>query len=198
VIRERRRAVASLLELARHPDATETMMQKAIGSRYWIFGGQYVGIADKRAIVPLDQYDIPLICADGSLEIVELKGPAAALVRKHRNHLIVANEVHEAVNQCLNYLRSLDEMGASLTTLYRNEAGVSYDLRRARGTIVLGHPDRPSPIEANREQIDQTIRSYNAHLSRLRVLTYADLLESAERALQFAAEDADHPTSAAD
>jgi len=101
----------------------------------------------------------------------------------------VANEVHEAVNQCLNYLRTLDELGAALRTHYRNESGIDFDLRRARGTVILGHPDRSSSVEATREQIDQTLRSYNAHLSRLRVLTYADLLESAERALQFAAEE---------
>jgi hypothetical protein len=195
VIRERRRIIAGLLQLARDPATTETKMHGAIGSHYWIFGGQYIGVADRRTLVPLDQYDIPLICADGSLEIVELKGPGASLVRKHRNHLIVANEVHEAVNQCLNYLRSLDEAGATLTTLYRNESGTAYDLRRAKGTIVLGHPDRATSVEATREQIDQTIRSYNAHLSRLRVLTYADLLESAERALQFASEDIDHSAS---
>lgn len=189
VVRERRRVVANLLVLARDVDTTETMMHEAIGSKYWIFGGQYVGIADRRTIAPLDQHDIPLICADGSLEIVELKGPGAGLVRKYRNHLIVANEVHEAVNQCLNYLRTLDELGAALRTHYRNESGLDFDLRRARGTVILGHPDRSSSVKATREQIDQTLRSYNAHLSRLRVLTYADLLESAERALQFAAEE---------
>jgi hypothetical protein len=190
VIRERRRVIANLQQLALDPDTNETKMHAAIGTRYWIFGGQYVGIADRRTLVPLDQYDIPLICADGSLEIVELKGPEARLVRKYRSHLIVANEVHEAVNQCLNYLRHLDETGAVLRTQYRNELSIDFDFRRARGTVIIGHPDRAPSAEASREQIDQTIRSYNAHLSRLTVLTYADLLESAERALRFASEEA--------
>lgn len=189
IIRERRRVVSSLQQLALDEGTNETKMHEAIGARYWIFGGQYVGIADRRTIVPLDQYDIPLICADGSLEIVELKGPEAKLVRKHRNHFIVANDVHEAVNQCLNYLRALDEFGATLRTQYRNEFNVDFDFRRARGKVIIGHPGRAVSDEATREQIDQTIRSYNAHLSRLTVLTYADLLESAERALQFASEE---------
>lgn len=34
-------------------------------------------------------------------------------------------------------------------------------------------------------QVVQTIRSYNAHLSRIQVVTYSELLDSAERALQF-------------
>jgi hypothetical protein len=189
VIRERRRAIANLQQLALDPETNETKMHAAIGTRYWIFGGQYVGIADRRTLVPLDQYDIPLICADGSLEIVELKGPEARLVKNYRSHLIVVHEVHEAVSQCLNYLRNLDEMGAALRTQYHNELNMDFDFRRARGTVIIGHPDRASSTVASREQIDQTIRSYNAHLSRLTVLTYADLLDSAERTLRFASEE---------
>ena len=189
VIRERRRVVSDLQQLALDPNANETKMHAAIGSKYWVFGGQYVGIADRRTIVPLDQYDIPLVCADGSLEIVELKGPEASLVRKHRNHLIVSDDVHEAVSQCLNYLRHLDELGAALRTQYKNELQIDFDFRRAKGTVVIGHPGRGVPTGVSREQVDQTIRSYNAHLSRLTVITYSDLLESAERALRFASEE---------
>jgi hypothetical protein len=50
---------------------------------------------------------------------------------------------------------------------------------------VIGHQDRARPAGVTREQVDQTIRSYNAHLSRVQVLTYDDLLDSAERALTF-------------
>ncbi|MGK5519158.1 Shedu anti-phage system protein SduA domain-containing protein [Micromonospora sp. URMC 107] len=188
VIRERRRIVAELQELASDPHSNERKMQAAMGKRYWLFGGQYIGVADRRTLVQLDQYDIPLICADGSLQVVELKGPESKLVRQHRNHLIVADQVHEAVSQCLNYLRSLDEMGAGYRTLYRNELGVDYDLRRARGLVVIGHPNRAHGSGISREQIDQAIRSYNAHLSRIQVVTYADLLDSAERALRFESE----------
>jgi hypothetical protein len=187
IIQQHRKVVAKLRALAMDPHTNETTMQAAIGRRYWLFGGQYVGVAE-RTLVPLDQYDIPLICADNSLHIVELKGPEAKLVRRHRNHLIVANEVHEAVSQCLNYLRSLDEAGATLQTLHRNELGTQYDYRRSRGTVLIGHPERVSIPGVTRAQIDQTIRSYNAHLTRIQVVTYTDLLDSAERALRFEAE----------
>src|SRR5262249_17831261 len=150
--------------------STEATMHKAMRDLYWLFGGQYVGVADRRHLVPLDEYDIPLICADGSLQIVELKGPGSKLVRRHRSQLIVADEVHEAVSQCLNYLRSLDEMGASLRTLYQNELGISHDYRRAQGMVVIGHPDRVVTPDITREQIDQTVRSYNAHMSRIQII----------------------------
>lgn len=45
VVRERQRIVAELQLLVRAPGTTETEFRAAIGSHYWIFGGQYVGIA---------------------------------------------------------------------------------------------------------------------------------------------------------
>jgi hypothetical protein len=188
VIRQRRQVISNLHELALNPGVDEPKLHAEIGDRYWLFGGQYVGVADRRTLVPLDEYDIPLVCADGSLQLVELKRPDSKLVRKHRNHLIPSNEVHEAVSQCQNYLRSLDEMGASLRTLHHNELGLDYDYRRARGTVVIGHQDRVQLPGVTREQIDQCIRSYNADRSRVQVVTYADLLDAAVRALKFDAE----------
>jgi len=185
VIAARRRTVADLQALAVADGTTETTMHRAMGDNYWIFGGQYVGIAPRSDFALLDRHDYMLLCADGSVQIIELKGPDSVLTRKHRNHFIVTNEVHEATSQCLNYLRSLDEQGPTLQTTYRNELGLDIDFRRARGTVVIGHPDRNDGAAANKAQVVQTIRSYNAHLARIQVVTYADLLEAADRALRF-------------
>jgi antiviral defense system Shedu protein SduA/restriction endonuclease XhoI-like protein len=197
VVQRRRQTVRELIAMAVHPDTSERRMHGAIGRNYWLFGGQYTGIA-RQDLMPLDRHDIPLVCADGSLEIVELKGPGAALVKRHRSHLIVSGKVHDAVSQCIGYLRMIDEAGATLQTVHRNELGLDYDYRRARGVVVIGHPGCARNDGVSREDIDQTIRSYNAHLSRVKVITYADLLESAERTLRFETEsDAARPTGAA-
>lgn len=184
VLAQRRELVAQLRELAEDPTTTETDMQRALGDSYWLFGGRYVGVAERRNIAPLDQHDIPLLAADGTLHIVELKGTRIPrLVRQHRNHPIVGNDVHEAVSQAMNYLRTLDEMGAALTTLYRDDLGAHYDLRRVFATVVIGHPAHVEGVDTR--QVEQTIRTYNAHLSRVEVITYAALLDSAERTLDF-------------
>jgi Shedu protein SduA, C-terminal len=195
VIASRRNIIAHLQALAAADGTTETLMHRAIAGNYWVFGGQYVSIAPRRDFALLDQHDYPLLCADGSIQIVELKGPGCALVRKYRNHYIVSNEVHEATSQCLNYLRSLDEQGQMLQTAYRNELGIDIDFRRARGTVVIGHLARSETSTASRFQIEQTIRSYNAHISRIQVITYSDLLDSADRALRFEAPAEDEATS---
>lgn len=187
IVRRRREIIARLRELALATDANESVMQKALEPHFWLFGGQYVGVAARRDLMNLHQHDIPLVAADQSLTIIELKGPEAPLVRQPRpNHLTVSNAVNEAVGQCMNYLRTLDELGPGLRTVHRTDLGLDYDYRRARATVVIGHPDRSDATRlASREQIDQTLRTYNAHMSRIHVQTYADLLDSAERALTF-------------
>jgi Domain of unknown function (DUF4263) len=184
LISQRRGLVARLREMAGNPRTTETDLQRVMGDAYWLFGGRYVGVAERRNLAPLDQHDIPLLGADGTLHIVELKGPNIPnLVRKHRNHYIAGTEVHEATSQAMNYLRTLDETGATLTTTYRNEFGVDYDMRRVFATVVIGHPAHA--VHPDTRIIEQTLRSYNAHLSRVEVITYASLLDAAERALAF-------------
>lgn len=191
VLSQRRKLVMDLSALVTDPAASETDVQRLIGNEWWLFGGRYVGVADRRSLVMLDQFDIPLLSADGTLHIVELKGPnIPKLVYRYRNHLIVGQEIHEAVAQAMNYLRSLDEQGATLETTYRNEFGQEYDMRRVFATVVVGHPAHLREETVSEPQIDQTIRSFNAHLSRLKVITYKELVDTAERALVFEANQA--------
>jgi hypothetical protein len=181
----RRELVSRLQELAATPDTTETEMHNLIGDAYWLFGGRYIGVA-RRDLVQLDQHDIALMGVDGTLHVVELKGPCVPrLVRKFRNHWIVGNQVHEAVSQAMNYLRGFDEQGPTLESTYRNEFGEDWDMRRLHATVVIGHPSHVSDGAASNRAIEQTVRSYNAHLSRVEVITYKSLLDAAHQALRF-------------
>ncbi|MDQ2873943.1 MAG: DUF4263 domain-containing protein [Actinomycetota bacterium] len=190
VVAKRRSLIAELQAMIQHPATTETQVQRLIGHAYWIFGGRYVGVA-RRNMMPLDQHDIPLLGADGTLHIVELKGPfIEKLVRLHRNHWIVGDEVHEAVGQAMSYVRAFDELGSGNSMYYQNELGQNYDMRRVFATVVIGHPRHARIIGKGSRPIEervvqQTIRSYNAHLSRVEVITYRDLADTAERALAF-------------
>lgn len=184
IISQRRQLVTRLREMAEKPATTETDLQRVMGDAYWLFGGRYVGVAERRNLAPLDQHDIPLLGADGTLHLVELQGPnIPRLIHRHRNHYIAGTDVHEATSQAINYLRTLDETGAMLTTTYRNEYGVDYDMRRVFATVVIGHPAHVTNVDAR--TIEQTLRTYNAHLSRVEVITYAALFDAAERALAF-------------
>ena len=101
VLEGRRELVSRLRQLVDDPATTETEVQTLIGKEHWIFGGRYVGVAERRSLTMLDQHDIPLLGSDGTLHVVELKGPSVNnLIVRHRNHWIVGPSVHEAAAQC--------------------------------------------------------------------------------------------------
>lgn len=186
VLAARRELVRSASELAREDDITEQAMQQAIGDAWWIFGGRYIRVLQRRDLLSLDQHDIPLITADGSLHIVELKSPKIpALVRRHRNHWIVGAELHEATMQAANYIRSADELGLQLQTLVSDELGIDVKLRRVFATVVIGHRDHIRDPGVPTDQLDLALRTYNASLSRIEVITFDQLFDAANRSLQF-------------
>lgn len=186
VIAARRDLLAVAAELASQSDTTETMMQNCIGDAWWIFGGRYVGQLPRRDLIQLDEHDLALISGDGSLHIVELKGPVVgSLLKKHRNHWIVGAPVHDATMQAFNYLRSADEQALQLQTNVAEELDIHIKLRRSFATVVVGHRDHVTNSDAPAGALELALRTYNSHLSRVQVVTYDQLLESAERALQF-------------
>jgi hypothetical protein len=143
-----------------------------------MFGGLFVGRATRRLLTVRDQLDLSLIRSDGTLHGVELKrANVPELVVEYRNHLIVGPNVNEAVGQAINYLRSLDEQRANILA----ELGI--DCRRASMTVVIGHP-RFVAGRITATEVAETIRTYNAHLTRIHVMTYQDLLDGADRSLR--------------
>ena len=193
VIRQRRELLQKLREVVRDKSTPEAAVQRIIGRSHWIFGGEYTGTSERRDLLPLDQHDILLVCADRSVHVVELKKPGAALVRCHRNGLIMSNEVHEAVSQCRNYVQKMDDMGLTLGTLYRNTLDLDYDYLRTKGTVVIGNPDHVEIHGVTQQMVAHAIRSFNTDQSRVQVLTYLDLINRAEEALRFVEDDLEAP-----
>jgi hypothetical protein len=147
----------------------------------WIFGGEFLAGTGRRQLTVLDQLDLVLFRPDGSLHGVELKRPGILrLVKKPLNHWIVGSHVHEAVGQAESYLRELDEARDHILSR------LDIDCRRASMTVVIGHRDHDQS-DATSQEIDEAIRTYNSHLSRVSVTTYDNLIENAQRMLDLAA-----------
>ncbi|TCB89391.1 DUF4263 domain-containing protein [Micromonospora zingiberis] len=173
-------AIAELRELIDDPRSRENALQRVLERNTWMFGGFYIGKSARRKLTLREQLDIPLIRADGSLHGVELKTARIKdLVVRHYDRLIVGPSVNEAVGQVINYLDHLDQQQAII------QSDLEVDCRRAAMTVVIGHP-RYVACGASAAEVAETIRSYNTHLTRVQVMTYKDLLDSAERALQLA------------
>ena len=178
---ELRRRAARLKELrtvVEDRTGAEADVQRALEGQYWIFGGRFVDEAAHRRLVPGDEVDIPLIRGDGALHIVELKrsmslkGP---LVKRYRDAWVPAAQVHEAVGQAVNYLTGLDE------NRERIRADFGIETRRASALVLVGHPALHP--EVPEEEVNEALRTFNAHLTRVEVLTYKELVDNAERSL---------------
>jgi hypothetical protein len=193
VIKQRRELLQKLRKVVSDKSASEAAVQRIIGRNHWIFGGEYTGASERRDLLPLDQHDILLVRADRSVHVVELKKPGAALVRRHRNGLIMSNEAHEAVSQCRNYVQRMDDAGSTMETIYSNALGLEYDYLRTQGTVVIGNPDHVEIPGVTRQMVARAIRSFNNDQSRVRVITYMDLIERAEEALRFGEDDLETP-----
>lgn len=178
-LQRRAAGLAILRQVVEDPHATEHQLQQAISGHYWIFGGRYVGDEKSyRRLVPGDEYDIPLVRADGALQIVELKlamGLNSPLIKRHRGAWVTASAINDSVSQAVAYLVGLDEHRLRI----REEIGI--DTRRASAIVLIGHPAAQPDVPE--EAIYETIRTLNTHLARVEVLTYKELVDNADRSI---------------
>lgn len=181
---KQRDVIAKLKVAVENPGTRENDLQRILDGGWWMFGGRFIGKEKRRSLTVLDQLDIPLIRADGALHIVELKRASISdLVIEHRNHYVVGPQVNEAVGQAMNYLRELDEQRDSILVKLGIECSRSF------ATVVIGDPRYVQDVSA--KDLSQALRTYNAHLARVEVITYADLIRGAESALTLGRETAD-------
>lgn len=158
------------------PEAAENELRDALAASPWIFGGRYL---DVRLLLPDSEFDLLLIRGDGSMRIVVVR-PAMriqGLIKRSRGGWSLMPEVHDAAAQAQSYLVSLDEN----RDWVREKLGV--DTRRAGATVLIGHPAVQPHIPE--EQVNEVLRRFNAQHTRVEVITYKELADSAERSLSF-------------
>lgn len=178
-LRRQREVTERFEHLVRDPASTEPQLQAALEDNWWLLGGNYVARVDRRKLTLLDQFDIPLLRADGVLHVIELKkANVRGVVRRHRQHCIVGPEVNSAVGQAANYLRSVDEQ--------RHLIGGEHDVecRRAFASVIIGHPEHNGQSDVTSAEFREALRTYNSHLSRIEVLTYEDLIVAARNTIR--------------
>ncbi|MCA2210562.1 Shedu anti-phage system protein SduA domain-containing protein [Nocardia rosealba] len=158
--------------------ATETDLQRLIQAQPWMFGGSFLAASVRRRLVPGDEMDIPLLRGDGSLHVVELKRAMSAhILKRHRGAWVPTAEVHDAAAQAINYLVGLDENRERI----RTEFGI--ETRRSSAVVVIGHP--AAHPDVSEETVADVLRTFNSHMCRVDVMTYKELIDSAERALGY-------------
>lgn len=171
----RRSLLNELRATISNPHSSESDLQRSLVGNVWIFGGDYISEVADRRMVERQEFDIPILRPDGSLHVVELKRANVRTTTRHRGSLIPNSQVHRAVGQVMNYLLALDENRGMISERY------GIEVRRTSATVVIGHPKFQS--DASEAELNTVLRMYNAHLARVDVMTYKQLIDSAERAL---------------
>lgn len=172
-----RSALDTLAMVAEDPTKNEHDLQRALQDQWWIFGGRFMDIAKRRSFTALEQLDIPLLKPDGCLHIVELKqAHIPNLLIEDHGKAILGKDVHLAVTQAMNYLNAFDEQRAQILL------DMSVDSHRAGVTIVVGH-SKFIDKAFTAADLGEALRTYNSHLSRIQVITYDELIDSARRSL---------------
>lgn len=173
----RRQALDDLDALIDDPDAKEHDFQDLLEGMTWIFGGEYQTHIGRRELTAQDQVDLSLLRPDGTLHAVELKlANIKHLVTGRHGQYKVGAEVNKALGQAMNYLERLDEQRHAILSEFH------IDCRRASITILIGSP-RHIAGEITTRDINATLRRYNSHLTRIRVCTYDEILNTARMSL---------------
>lgn len=180
-VQRRRDALALLRSTALNPHVVEADLQRALEKNPWIFGGRFVDLATRRLLAPGTEIDLPLLRPDGVLHVIEIKRANTKVVTHQRGRLIPSAEVHRAVEQVMNYFVSLDERREEIWKKWR------IDVRRCQATVVIGHPQH---TKEDPHAVHEALRVYNSHLSRIEVVTYQELIDTAEHAVDFTRTDA--------
>jgi antiviral defense system Shedu protein SduA len=171
--------LAKLDEIERaveNPFSKERNLQRLVEKSPWLFGGEYVDTAGVRRLTPGNEVDIALLRPDGVLHVIELKQANLRVVKYHRSTPIPTADVHDAVMQVSNYLRDFDERRTLILETY------GIDVRRASGTVVIGHPKFDTAF--TEREVNEAVRTYVSQQSRIDVITYKQLIDSARRSLQ--------------
>jgi hypothetical protein len=185
---------ASVLELARQrkgaktlrgvindPASTVQRLRDALTAESWVFGGRYIPPVRRENIPVLDQVDLALVGNDRAIHIVVV-GPANVpdLVVEGVDGYRVGQQVESLVAAAINHLLNVDKQEAAIL------AALGVETRRAFATVVVGHPAYATSFPGH--QLRDTLRTYGSYLSGIEIMTYRQLMDSAERSLDLLAQ----------
>lgn len=156
-------------------DKGESFWQTYIRSKILIIQQGYIKALDKMnvAVVETKYPDFSLLTHDSYLDILEIKKPSTALLKKDesRGNYYWDSEMCRAIIQVENYIENVSKQGPAISIFLRDRHKIDMQVVRPRGIIIAGN--RKSLIE-QKERDDFRLLA-NA-LKNITVLTYDELL----------------------
>lgn len=167
------RALDELKALVNDPAANEPKFQKHLEVNPWMFGSEYSELLHRRTWTRDDNLDYMLRkTVDGYLEIVEIKTafkePLFLLDASHDSYYS-SSKLSPVIGQVIRYIEEVERNRDSII------AKDGADTLKIRARVIIGR-DGDAKHQA-------ALRNFNAHLHRIEIITYDQLLRIAERVL---------------
>jgi len=161
-------------ELVNKEGVGEQEIQKHLKQHPWLFGSEYSELLDRRTWTRDNSLDFMLRrSADGYLEIIEIKTPFKEPLMRHdssHDSYFASSKLSQVIGQVLQYI---DEVERNRNSIIATD---KLDPFKIRAKIIIGRDQPESGLAA--------LRSYNAHLHRIEVLTFDQLLKIGKRTIE--------------
>ena len=170
---EYRKAYQVFSDLVSDPDTPEAKIQKHLDQNAWIFGSEYSELLKRRTWTRDDRLDFMLRrTVDGFLEIVEIKTPfQEALLRYDSSHdsYFPSAKLSAVIGQVIRYIEEVERDRDSIL------AKDGSDTLKIRARIIIGRDGDTEHQNA--------LRNFNAHLHRIEIYTFDQLMRVGKRVL---------------
>lgn len=154
--------------------ANEQKYQDVLAANPWMFGSEYSELLDRRNWTRDDKLDFMLRrTSDNYLEIIEIKTPFKDALFLHdtsHDSYYPSAKLSPVLGQVIRYINELERNRDSI----RSKDGC--DILKIRARIIIGRDGDEAQQEA--------LRSFNAHLHRIEILTFDQLMRIARRVLR--------------
>jgi len=167
------KAVNELKTLIENSGTSESQFQKHLEMNPWMFGSEYSEILPRRNWTRDDRLDYMLRkTVDDYLEIVEIK-------TSFREPLFLHDSSHDSYFPSSKLSPVLGQVTRYIEEVERNRNSIiavdGYDPLKIRARIIVGRDGSSEHQKA--------LRNFNAHLHRIEIITYDQLVKIAERVL---------------
>ena len=167
------KALDKLRNLVTTPNTGEGDFQNHLKNNAWMFGSEYSELLPRRTWTRDDRLDYMLRkTVDDYLEIVEIKTAFTdALFLKDSSHdsYYPSSKLSPVIGQVTRYIEEVERNRDSILAID------NVDTLKIRARVIVGR-DGSSEHQA-------ALRNFNAHLHRIEIITYDQLIKIAERVL---------------
>lgn len=168
-----KKAFDKLKELVDAGNTGETQFQNFLETNAWMFGSEYSELLDRRIWTRDDEQDFMLRrTSDNYLEIIEIKTAfTEPLFLKDKSHdsYYPSSKLSPVLGQVIRYIAEIERSRDLI--LSKDDC----DTLKIRARIIIGRDGDKSHQEA--------LRNMNAHLHRIEILTFDQLIRIAGRVL---------------